>query len=348
MKVLVIATSPQTRGGITSVIKSHMQGRQWDEYNCIWISTHIDKSIFFKLLFLLGGYLRFLLNIWNTDIVHIHLSEPFSALRKCPIIFVTKLLSKKLIVHFHSFSTETTVCGKFKNVYRYLFTKADVIVVLSNYWKEKVNNEYSLGDKVKVIYNPCTIRENNKSYPKANYILYAGTVNQRKGYADLISAFAKVAPLHPDWFIVIAGNGELNRALELSRSLGIEEKVKLLGWVSGDSKDRVFKEASIFCLPSYAEGFPMAVLDAWTYGLPVITTPVGGIPDVAEDGENMLLFNPGDIDKLSVCIDNLIINNTLREKLSQESLKLSTTVFSINTITDQLRKIYMDLLASHL
>lgn len=72
-----------------------------------------------------------------------------------------------------------------------------------------------------------------------------------------------------------------------------------LGWVSGEAKDNAFKEAMIFCLPSYAEGFPMSVLDAWSYGLPVITTPVGGIPDVAQDGVNMLLFNPGDIDMLA-------------------------------------------------
>lgn len=49
----------------------------------------------------------------------------------------------------------------------------------------------------------------------------------------------------------------------------------------------------------YTVGFPMGVIDAWVYGLPVITTPVGGIPDIAIDGKNMLLFTPGDIDALA-------------------------------------------------
>lgn len=91
-------------------------------------------------------------------------------------------------------------------------------------------------------------------------------------------------------------------------------------------KAKVFQESSIFCLPSYAEGFPMAVLDAWAYGLPVITTPVGGIPDVAQDGKNMMLFMPGDTNTLAAKMDMMIRDVSLRNAIREESVKLSQTI----------------------
>ena len=84
----------------------------------------------------------------------------------------------------------------------------------------------------------------------------------------------------------------------------------------------------------------MAVLDAWAYGLPVITTPVGGITDIAKDGENLLLFNPGDINKLSGCLETLIDSAVMRETLSKASLHLAQTTFNIDTINNQIGALY--------
>lgn len=138
-------------------------------------------------------------------------------------------------------------------------------------------------DKLKVVYNPCPTITNTATYEKKNHILFAGTLYEGKGYLDLIRAFATIASRHPDWKIVLAGNGEEERARPLALDLGIANQKELLGWVNGEAKHRTYNEAKALCLHSYAEGFPMSVLD----GLPVITTPVGGIPDVAIDGENI-------------------------------------------------------------
>ena len=88
----------------------------------------------------------------------------------------------------------------------------------------------------------------------------------------------------------------------------------------------------------------MAVLDAWAYGLPVITTPVGGIPDIAVDGENMLLFNAGDIDKLAENMQRLIDDNELRNKIIKESVNLANTTFNIDTINDQIGCLYQEMI----
>ena len=338
--VLVVATSRKTRGGITSVIKAHEKGEQWNKYHCRWIETHVDQGAFMKICMLVTGFLKYIFFLPGADIVHFHLSEPTTAKRKRIFMPFALLLKKKVIVHFHAFSPDSTINGKYRNLYRYLFTNANAVIVLSNYWKNEVNKKFNLGDKVKVIYNPCMITEYPEHYEKTKSILYAGTLNQRKGYSDLIRAFAQVVLKFPDWKLVLAGNGEEERALLLSKELGIEDKVELLGWVSGKAKDKAYKEASVFCLPSYAEGFPMAVLDAWSYGLPVITTPVGGIPDIAKDGINLLLFNPGDINKFAECIEKVISDEKLRWSLAEESKKLSSTLFNIETINRQIGDLY--------
>lgn len=342
--VLVIATSRKTRGGITAVVKAHEKGKQWKYYHCIWIETHIDKGMIWKLLYLIKGLLTYICLLPFCDMIHIHTSEPPSAIRKCFFIPFAKVLKKKIIVHFHAYSQDTTINSKFRNVYRYLFGKADCIIVLSQLWKEYINEAFNLGDKVKVVYNPCTSEISCKKYNKKNQILYAGTVNSRKGYADMIKAFSRIASDFPNWSIVFAGNGEIEKGKLLAKQCGIESQVIFLGWINGNKKDQVFKEASIFCLPSYAEGFPMAVLDAWAYGLPVITTPVGGIPDIAQDGKNMLLFNPGDINLLAENMRKLIIDVTLRNNIIKESIKLANTDFNINTINSQVGILYEEIL----
>lgn len=340
-KVLVIATSRKTRGGITSVVKAYENSSLWNEFHCKWIETHRDGGTFTKLSYLLKGFLQFLCHVPFYDIVHIHTSEPPSALRKVLFMAVSKLLGKKVIVHFHSFSVDTTIKSKYQWVYRYLFGKADCVLVLSKYWQDELRQTFGFSeDKVKVLYNPCTTEFSIEVYPKKKGILYAGTVNARKGYVDMIKAFAKVADRHRDWSIVFAGNGELEEGKALAAQLGITKQTVFLGWVRGEDKDKAFKEASVFCLPSYAEGFPMGVLDAWAYGLPVITTPVGGIPDIAVDGKNCLLFNPGDLDRLAEQLEKMMDSEELREQVAKESSTLAKGMFSIGEVTEKLGNIY--------
>ena len=344
IKVLVIATSRKTRGGITSVVKAYENSPLWDKFHCKWIETHRDGGAFTKLSYLLKGFLQFLLCVPFYDIIHIHTSEPPSALRKVLFMAVSKMLGKKVIVHFHSFSVDTTIKSKYQNVYRYLFGKADVVLVLSKYWQDELCRTFGFKDsKVKVLYNPCTTEVSSKAYPKRKQILYAGTVNARKGYADMIKAFAQIANRYSDWSIVFAGNGEIEEGKFLASQLGIAKQTIFLGWVRGEEKDKAFKEASIFCLPSYAEGFPMGVLDAWAYGLPVITTPVGGIPDIAIDGKNCLLFNPGDVDVLAKQMDKMMSSEELRKLVASESNELAKGIFSVEKVTERLGIFYQNI-----
>jgi glycosyltransferase involved in cell wall biosynthesis len=246
----------------------------------------------------------------------------------------------------HSPAAMTAVTGPMgprKKLYLNMLESADVIVSLSSQWKSQIAGVIKNPGKINVVYNPCISNNRLTNINKQNQILFAGNLNRLKGYEDLINAFSLIARKHNDWTLVFAGNGEIENGRVISKKLNLENHVVFKGWVSGREKEELFSSASIFCLPSYSEGFPMAILDAWAYGLPVIATPVGGLPEVLIHGVNALVCNPGDIACLANSIDELITNEELRSRLSRASIELKEGQFSISTISGQLSEIYASL-----
>lgn len=340
-KVLVVATSRKTRGGITSVIKAYETGYVWKKYHCHWIQTHRDGPTWRKFIYLTIAWFDYIIRLPFYDIVHVHFSLRTSAWRKRPFVGLAKLLQKKVIVHLHC---GTQIDDIWNDNYHYLFDSADTSLFLSMCLKKKVMSYFTRQKDFRVCYNPCPKIKECISVSKQNIILFSGTICSTKGYADLIKAFSRIAPKYPSWKVIFLGNGEVEQGKELAKSLQVESQVEFLGWVSGERKDEIFRKTTVFCLPSYAEGFPMAVLDAWAYSLPVITTPVGGIPDVAVDGENMLLFNPGDVDTLARQLERMITDENLRNHISEASHHFATHEFNIDTINKQLDALYSELL----
>lgn len=340
-KVLVVATSRKTRGGITSVIKAHETGEHWKRFHCHWVQTHRDGPAWRKLLYFVTGMANFLVRLPFYDIVHIHTADYGTEKRKRIFARLTKLFGKKLIVHLHSSGAEYSIGGEHRELYRYSFTHADKVIALSKTWRDEIKRAFNLPDhKLEILYNPCPSVKPSNPDEREKYILFAGTLTHRKGYDDLLKAFALVSSKFPDWRLKLAGNGEIEKGRQLAADLGISGKVDFLGWINGDGKDAVFRHASIYCLPSYSEGFPMGVLDAWAYHLPVVTTPVGGIPDIAIDKENLMLFNPGDILHLSIALSELMSSPTMQAKLTIASKHLSDEKFNIATISSIISSIY--------
>ena len=356
-RVLMVATSPMTHGGITAVVRGYQKCRLWKDWHCRWIASHCDGTIVVKLWFFFRGFAEYAFLLPFYDIVHIHFSEFPSALRKSFFVMLAKLLGKKIVIHLHTYSPLVSIEGKHKKVYRYLFDSADRAIVLSKIWKTSVEQAFcskSITDRTCVVYNPCVPCEEEKRdaddlrslneirtfMEGRKIILYAGTVEKRKGYDDLLRAFCKLKDTACGWALVIAGLGDLEQGKAMAARLGISNLVMWTGWIDGACKQYVFSHAEVFCLPSYAEGFPMGVLDAWSYALPVVTTPVGGIPDVAEDGKNMLLAQPGDVDGLSRCLSRLISDGALRENISLQSRKLAPGVFALDACDKKINEIY--------
>lgn len=338
-KVLVIATSRKTRGGITAVVKAHEAGEQWKKYHCKWIQTHRDGPAWRKLWYLVTALIEYILLLPWYDIVHIHVATTQSARRKKLFFELSKMMGKKTILHFHPSNEKFLYEPHNRRLYRNLFSRADLVLVLSEQWRRWIKEALGLTEHIEVLYNPCPNVE-IKLEQKQKEILFAGTVILRKGYDCLIRGFAKIAHKYEDWAVVIAGNGEIDKARAIAQECGVERQVEFLGWVSGTKKEEVFQRASVYCLASDGEGFPMGVLDAWAYGIPCVVTPVGGLPDIVKNGENALVFPVGDADALASQLDRLLADEHLRKKIAEASQRLACTTFNVNTINKQLGDIY--------
>lgn len=340
-KILVLGPDRKTRGGISSVIKEYEKSSLWHDFNCKWIGTTIDRNNFQKISYLAKGFLIYLFNILRYNLIHIHISWGTTARRKLPFFILAKILNKKVILHLHS-ASEPVINSTKQFSYKYMFKRADVTIFLADKIKKEILKHYNVKNAV-VIYNPCTGSPDREIYGQAQrikQIVFAGTITAKKGYEDLIKAFALIATEFPDWKLVFAGNGEIEKAENLCKSFNIENQVIFKGWMNQEQLHDLLKETSIFCLPSYTEGFPMVVIEAWSFGASVITTPVGGLPDILVHGENALVFQPGDIQSLSKQLSILISDENLRVKLSENSVNIARELFSIENITDQLHKLY--------
>tara|TARA_B100000767_G_scaffold273126_1_gene302451 strand:+ start:1373 stop:1753 length:381 start_codon:yes stop_codon:yes gene_type:complete len=120
-------------------------------------------------------------------------------------------------------------------------------------------------------------------------------------------------------------------------------KVDFMGWVDGEAKQKLLEESKIFCLPSYAEGFPMSLIEAWQHKVVPIASNVGGIPDVLIDKVNGLLIEPGDINRLCENLELIISNKKLYISLQIEAERTYKKSFENTKIAPNLSKIYASL-----
>lgn len=343
-KVLVIATSRKTRGGITSVVLAHKMGQQWKNNRCKWIETHRDGSNLMKLLYLFSAILIYICSVPFYNIVHIHVGLNASVRRKLLFAKIAKWFKKPLIIHFHPSTEKHLFDDKFSKEINKLFQLSDLLIVLSDQWIKWINEAYPNNHfNFQVLYNPCpNVKRANESKPP--YILFAGTLIERKGYDRLLIGFSKISLKYPDWRLKFAGNGEIVKGKMIAEKLGIASKVDFLGWISGQEKHKIFSEAAIYCLPSWGEGFPMGVLDAIAYGIPVLTTPVGGIPDLIKNGENGYIFDTFNTDILVEQLNILVKSKEKRKAIVKKADLLLMNEFNLDKIHTKLSSIYMELL----
>ena len=109
-------------------------------------------------------------------------------------------------------------------------------------------------------------------------------------------------------------------------------------------KYKYYKQADIYVLPSYAEGLPMSILEAASYGLPIVATRVGGIPEIIDDGVNGFLIDPGDKGALTDRLLRLIENPELRSQMGRAAYQKVKEKFDVDTVVKQLDSLYQEFL----
>lgn len=344
-RVVHIGPSLGTHGGISSVLRIyHAQLR--DKFDFLFIPSYLGKGRLWDIL--LFGYsllvVFFLCLVDKNIIFHIHTSTGGSFFRKSIIAGICFSFRRKVIFHIHGSKFEVFVeksSPRKKQQIIKVLNKADRVVVLSQSWYEYLS-QYVSGNKLKVIYNPCSsiadsFKERSDCPAK---LVFTGRLSALKGIYDLIEA-VKVTQ-SSSFKLHIYGDGNVKRVKGLVEKYGLETQVILHDWVSPDSIIKILDTSHILVLPSYYEGLPMAVLEAMGRGLPVIATDVGGIPEAVIDRENGFIIKPGDIKMLADRISTLADDPGLREKMGRRSLEIVRQKFSVNKIGQQLEDLYRE------
>jgi len=151
--------------------------------------------------------------------------------------------------------------------------------------------------------------------------LYVGWTVKKKGILEVFDVIESHDDLKPYKF-KFAGGGTLLETLKERKIKNGLTNVEMLGWVKPEDLPALYKESDVFILPSHAEGFPNVILEALNYGLPIISTNVGGIADSVIDNYNGFIFEPRDKEKLYASIKSLASSVEQRELFSKNGQKI--------------------------
>jgi glycosyltransferase involved in cell wall biosynthesis len=351
VRVTMMGLGLNTTTGIATVVKNWLSVGYGQQVKFRYISTNqsqVPGQRLRKLCESLWAYGRLIaLTPW-TDVVHLHLAMQGSFWRKVFPFWWSKSTGRKVILHLHGSNTkdyyaEGSSLRKF--FMRKMFERADVVMVLSRQWKDWVASICQRTPQVEIVLNTAPQREPvERKGRKYCTITLMGRLGQRKGTWDLLQSFALLTPQFPYLRLCLPGDGDLDRARDMVSQLGLEEKVEIPGWVSGSAQDAIWDKTDICCLPSYNEGLPGSVLEGMSAGLPVVSTPVGGIAEAVLDGETGFLVEPGDVQALTGALESLVTDEGLRGTMGEAGRAHLLKKFDLQTIVDQVVKIQESLL----
>lgn len=349
--VLQIGPGLSVRGGISTVERLIVE-HAGAEISLRHVATMEDGSWLHKLR-VFAQALRLVhksLYAPGPLVVHIHFSVRGSTLRKTLLAWMTLRARRPLILHAHGSTFDeffTKLPAAVQGLLCRTFARADCFLVLSSQWKSFYMRSCGLQrSRVMVLYNPTTVPPDvpTRAGRQIVQFLFLGRIGQRKGAFDLLRAFAALPPqLRARARMVFAGDGEVEALRACAKQYG--DSVQVHSWLDCAQRDALLAQSDVFALPSYHEGVPMALLEAMAWALPVITTNVGGIPDVIGDQCEGFLIAPGDGNALQAAMRILIENESQRLTLGRQA-RARAQCFNVGQYTSSLLRIYRRLLAT--
>ena len=343
----MVGTDLNTKGGISSVVQGYFDAGIMDRLGIHYYPTHCDGSRLDKVIFYMRGLFKIIINMPQYDIVHVHTASWWSYRRLFFVILLAKILHKKIVIHLHGGKFDIYYSQAFsieKVIIQYGFSLADRVVVLSSELLRKIIT-FCDSTKVLVILNSVQVPSQkeipiNKKRNIPHDLLFMGDLVSRKGVPDLLEAIKLTGLDNSQIKVLLCGNGEIEKVKKRVKELGLEKVVTVPGWISGQKKKKLLNEAYLYILPSYFEGLPMSILEAMATGTPVISTPVGGIPDAVRDGYNGFLVPVNSPKALATKIERLLADKKLWLCLSKNAFDTIKNKFSIVQTEKKLSKLY--------
>lgn len=338
-KILFIGPDLNGRGGIVSVLRAYRD--TLPTFHFISTNSHrglIPGLLNFARTLVALPFIRIFRPYTTLDI---HGSNGKSWSRKHLIINLGHLLGYKIVFHMHGGKLRKHVAEKGTEFYMKSFRKCHHVVFLTEAWTTYAQQVLGCTNAVtlmNIVPTPTMVKQPHADGAPIS-LVYLGYIYKEKGIFDLLDV---VAANRDRWrgklTLTIGGQWNEDRVLNFIKDNQLDEMVKFVGWVSGDAKAKILSTSDIFILPSYYEGLPISVLEAMSYAMPVITTPVGGIPEVVTDGVEGTLFTPGDKGAMAQAIGRYLDNTNLIAEQGCAALEKSQE-FSPSRITAQLSQI---------
>jgi glycosyltransferase involved in cell wall biosynthesis len=179
----------------------------------------------------------------------------------------------------------------------------------------------------------------------AFHVLCVGRLVPFKGQALLIEAIDSLRRSGLDARLTLIGDGPSRHDLERrARRLGLDDAVTVAGAVGQDEIRAHYAAAGVFCLPSFAEGVPVVLMEAMAMRLPVVTTRVMGISELVDDGDSGLLIRPGRIDELTAALGRLAQDPQLRKRLGDRGREKVVAEFDVRDSGVRLARLFATVL----
>lgn len=353
-KATIIMMCTSARGGMTTVVESYKKDGFFDSQNIRLISTHSDGSRYKEIWVFLKAFISLFYQLLfkSVVLVHIHSASKGSFWRKSLFSILALTFKKPVIFHLHGASMEyfySSLPMIFQKYVRWVLERVTCVIVLSQSWKVYIA-KIAPNSNIEVVNNYVTLPELGgkidicESQNKKVTILFLGIVGKRKGVYDIIDAVTQIAQTNRNFEVLIGGNGEVDKARKEAKRKKIDDIIHFLGWVNAEKKEVLLSQADIYILPSYNEGLPMSLLEAMSWAVPVISTSVGGIPELIRNDTDGLVIEPGDIDGLSGSLLKLMLSKELRLKMGGNARARVEDQFSDLAVLPQLERIYTKLL----
>lgn len=351
MNVLMVGVDASTRGGMWSVVENYLKDESFAaRTGLIYVPLSVTRcNPLKKILFTCRG-LRKIKRILQKEpitLVHVHMSERGSILRKGIVMKMAQKKGIKIVLHMHGAEFEVLyrqmTLKKQKKV-RDILNLADRIIVLGEYWRPFISSLVKDPSSVRVVHNAVKIPDVCLYDNSCHTVLFLGEVSQRKGIHVLLEALKAAEDRLASFAQVrIFGTDVTHRIEEKIDRCGLSSWVFYGGYLEGDRKHSELMHTAVNVLPSYNEGLPMTILETMAFGIPSVAAAVAAVPE-AVHSSNGILVPPGDSEALKEALIRILCDDDLREALSRQAYQDAKASFSIEKHLSAIETIYQELI----
>ena len=284
-------------------------------------------------------------------LLHINLSVRGSTIRKTIVSSLAWHLGVPTIIHLHSGRFATFFQGLSpwaQQAVRKMYKRSERAIVLGEVWRDMLIDVVGV-DPAKIVVLPNAVPDQAPRPARAPgtpcHIVMLGRLGAPKGVPELLQALGSDEMRDLAWRITLAGDGDQTPYREQAAQLGIAGRTEFVGWYGSRETAHLMRSADVLVLPSRSENLPVAVVEALSYGIPVVTTPVGATPEIVVNEESALLVGVQDPVSLAQALARLVRDPTLRQRIGRGGYDVFQARLDIRQAVRVLAGIYRDVLA---